>query len=268
MHIHFLDPYQRGHSPVHRTDARVKLVLSVAFILTTALIPIGVWPIYVLLFAMVISLVILSGLDVGYVFKRAALAFPFVLAALPLIFTTPGLQLFSLTLGTWEIPVTLPGVERFFSIALKSWISVQAAILLTATTQFPDILTAMRAVRVPRLLVAIIGLMWRYLFVLADEALRLIRARAARSGEADIPGHRKGGRISWRAQTAGGMAGNLFLRSIERSDRIYVAMLSRGYDGEVRSMPLSKLEASNWIELILGGGILILLVVLSLLIWE
>jgi cobalt/nickel transport system permease protein len=64
------------------------------------------------------------------------------------------------------------------------------------------------------------------------------------------------------------MAGNLFLRSIERSDRIYVAMLSRGYDGEVRSMPLPKLEASNWIELILGGGILILLVVLSLLIWE
>jgi cobalt/nickel transport system permease protein len=64
------------------------------------------------------------------------------------------------------------------------------------------------------------------------------------------------------------MAGNLFLRSIERSDRIYVAMLSRGYDGEVRSMPLPKLKVSNWIELILGGGILILLVVLSLLIWE
>jgi cobalt/nickel transport system permease protein len=238
----------------------------VAFILTTALIPIGVWPIYVLLFAMVISLVILSGVGVGYVLKRAALAFPFVLAALPLIFTTPGLQFFSLTYGSWEIIVTLPGVERFFSIALKSWISVQAAILLTATTQFPDILTAMRAVRVPRLLVAIIGLMWRYIFVLADEALRLMRARAARSGEAEIPGHRKGGQISWRAQTAGGMAGNLFIRSIERSDRIYVAMLSRGYDGEVRAMPFPELKASNWIVLIVGGGILSLLVILSFMI--
>ena len=266
MHIHFLDPYRGGQSPVHCTDARVKFVLTVAFILTAALIPIGAWPIYVLLLAMVISLIILSGVGVGYVLKRAALAFPFVLAALPLIFTTPGLQLFSLTLGTWEITVTLPGVERFFSIALKSWISVQAAILLTTTTQFPDILTAMRAVRVPRLLVAIIGLMWRYIFVLADEAIRLMRARAARSGETDVPGHRKGGRISWRAQTAGGMAGNLFIRSIERSDRIYVAMLSRGYDGELRTMPLRELEASNWIVLIIGGGILILLVALSLLI--
>lgn len=266
MHIHFLDPYQGGHSPVHRTDARVKLVLSVAFILTTALIPVGVWPIYVLLLAMVISSIILSGVGIGYVLKRAALAFPFMLAALPLIFTTPGLQLFSLTLGAWEITATLPGMERFINIALKSWISVQAAILLTTTTQFPDILTAMRAVRVPRLLVAIIGLMWRYIFVLGDEALRLMRARAARSGEGDVPGYRKGGRISWRAQTAGGMAGNLFLRSIERSDRIYFAMLSRGYDGEVRTIPLPELEASSWIVLILGGGILILLVILSLLI--
>jgi cobalt/nickel transport system permease protein len=266
LHIHFLDPYQGGHSPVHCTDARVKLVLSVAFILTTALTPIGVWPIYVLLFAVVISLIILSGVGVGYVLKRAALAFPFVLAALPLIFTTPGLQLFSLTFGGWELTVTHPGVERFLSIGIKSWISVQAAILLTATTQFPDILTAMRAVRIPRLLVAIIGLMWRYIFVLSDEALRLMRARAARSGEADIPGHRKVGRISWQAQTAGGMAGNLLVRSIERSDRIYVAMLSRGYDGEVRAMPLPELKASNWIVLIVGGGILSLLVILSLLI--
>lgn len=266
MHIHFLDPYQGGNSPVHRLDPRVKFVLTVAFILTTALIPIGAWPIYILLLAIVLSAVILSGVGIFHVIKRAALAFPFVLAALPLIFTTPGLQLFSLTLGTWEITVTIPGVERFFSIALKSWISVQAAILLTATTQFPDILTAMRAVRVPRLLVAIIGLMWRYIFVLADEALRLMRARVARSGEGDVPGYRKGGQISWRAQTAGGMAGNLFLRSIERSDRIYFAMLSRGYDGEVRTMPLPKLEASNWIVLILGGGILSLLVILSLLI--
>ena len=266
MHIHFLDPYQGGNSPIHRLDPRVKFVLTVAFILTTALIPIGAWPIYILLLAIVLSAVILSDVGIIHVIKRAALAFPFVLAALPLIFTTPGLQLFSLTLGTWEITVTLPGMERFFSIALKSWISVQAAILLTATTQFPDILTAMRAVRVPRLLVAIIGLMWRYLFVLADEALRLIRARAARSGEADTPGHRKGGRISWRAQTAGGMAGNLFLRSIERSDRIYVAMLSRGYDGEVRAMPHPEIKAGSWILLIVGLGLLSLLVVLSFLI--
>ena len=171
-----------------------------------------------------------------------------------------------MSIGTWEIDVTLSGVERFVSISLKSWISVQAAILLTSTTPFPDLLVAMRAIRVPRLLVAIFGLMWRYLFVLADEALRLVRARAARSSDTGIPGLRKGGSLAWRAQTAGGMAGNLIMRSLDRSDRIYAAMLARGYDGEIRSLPLPKLEVYNWLLLILGGMILGSLVVLSYLI--
>ncbi len=114
--------------------------------------------------------------------KRAALAFPFVLAALPVIFTTPGEAIFTLSPGPWTLTASLPGLERFASIAVKSWISVQAAIVLAASTPFPDLLVAMRAVRVPRMLVAIFGLMWRYLFVLVDEVLRLLRARAARSG--------------------------------------------------------------------------------------
>ena len=263
MHIHFLDPYQEISSPIHRTDPRVKLVLTLAFILSTALIPIGAWPIYILLVAIIISAIILSSVGIIYVMKRAVLAFPFMLAALPLVFTTPGLPLYSLDIGSWEITMTLAGVTRFISIALKSWISVQAAILLTATTPFPDLLVAMRAVRVPRLIVAIFGLMWRYLFVLADEALRLVRARAARSGDSGIAGLNSGGSFTWRAQTAGGMAGNLFIRSLERSDRIYVAMLSRGYDGEMRSLPLPEMKVSNWLVIIVGGMILSLLVILS-----
>ena len=51
------------------------------------------------------------------------------------------------------------------------------AIVLASTTAFPDLLAAMRALRLPRLLVAVIGLMWRYLFVLVDEVMRLMRAR-------------------------------------------------------------------------------------------
>ena len=266
MHIHFLDPYQEVSSPIHRTDPRVKLVLSLAFILTTALIPIGAWPIYILLVAIIFSAAILSSVGIIYVLKRAVLAFPFMLAALPLVFTAPGLPFYSLNIGSWELTMTLAGVTRFISIALKSWISVQAAILLTATTPFPDLLVAMRAVRVPRLIVAIFGLMWRYLFVLADEALRLIRARAARSGDSGITGFNSGGSFTWRAQTTGGMAGNLFIRSLERSDRIYVAMLSRGYDGEVRTMPLPEMKVSNWIVLIVGGMILSLLVIFSYLV--
>lgn len=260
MHIHFLDPYIDTRSAIHQLDPRVKFVLAVAFIFTVALTPSGAWPVYILLFALAMGVVVLSELGVGFVLKRAVLALPFVLAALPVIFTLPGEPLFSLRLGAWTLTGSAAGLERFASVALKSWISVQIAIVLAASTPFPELMMAMRAVRVPRLLVSIFGLMWRYLFVLADEAMRLMRARSARSGASGLPGAKVGGSLPWRGRVAGGMAGNLFLRAIERSDRIYVAMLSRGYDGEVRDLPLPPLRAFHWLVLTGGVGLLGMLV--------
>ncbi|MFC1878945.1 cobalt ECF transporter T component CbiQ [Chloroflexota bacterium] len=267
MHIHFLDPYQHGASLIHRLDARIKFVLTLAFILTVALAPVAAWPVYVLLFAIMLSIEILSDLGIGFVLKRALITLPFALAALPVIFTMEGRSLLSLSLGDWALTVYRPGLERFISIALKSWISVQAAIVLATCTPFPELLLAMRAVKVPRLLVAIIGLMWRYLFVLADEVLRLIRARAARSGHADNPAIKPGGGLLWRARVTGGMAGSLFLRAFERSDRIYTAMLSRGYDGEVRAVPLPPVSPSGWLVLAAGLALLATLLGFSFLFW-
>ena len=262
MHVHFLDPYQPMASPIHVLDGRVKFVLAVAFILTVSLTPYGAWPVYLLLLSLMISIEVLSGLGVGYVMRRAALALPFVLAAVPLVFTTPGRELGRLALGPWMLAATADGLLRFANVAVKSWLSVQAAIVLASSTPFPDLLLAMRAVHIPRLLVAMFGLMWRYLFVMADEGLRLMRARAARSGhvrrrDGRPRRSRLGGSLVWRARVAGGMAGSLFLRAIERSDRIYVAMLSRGYDGEIRSFaqpPLSSgARSALWIGLLVLG---------------
>lgn len=267
MHVHFLDPYRSGHSAIHQLDPRIKFVLAVGFIFTTALTPIGAWPVYIFLFALAISVEVLSELGVGFVMRRAVLAFPFVLAALPVIFTIEGPVLFSLSIGPWTLAATIPGIERFISIALKSWISVQIAIVLATSTPFPDLMVAMRAVHVPRLLVAIFGLMWRYLFVFADEALRLIRARTARSGESDQPGLRTGGSILWRARIAGGMAGNLFLRAFERSDRIYMAMVARGYDGEVRAAPLTPLQLGDWVILTATLLLFLSLLLFAFLFW-
>lgn len=236
---------------LHALDSRVKFVLTVAFILAVAITPIAVWPIYVLLLALVVSAAVASELGVTFALKRALLALPFALAALPSLFTLPGATLFTLPIGPWTLTATGPGLERLLSVMLKSWISMQAAVLLTATTQFPDLLVAMRAVGVPRLLVAIFGLMWRYLFVLVDEAIRLTRARDARSGS--VTG-RGGGAVWWRARVTGGMAGNLFLRGYERSERIYAAMVARGYDGEVRTFPLPSLDTAQVIALV--GGLI------------
>jgi cobalt/nickel transport system permease protein len=259
MHVHFLDPYRPRRSPVHSLDPRVKLVLAIAFLFSVALTPPGAWPAYLLLLSLVLSVEVLSELGVRYVLKRSLLALPFVLAALPVIFTAQGAPALELTLGPWTLTVTQPGLERFISIAFKSWISVQAAVVLAASTSFPDLLLAMRAIRIPRLLVAIFSLMWRYLFVLVDEVLRLLRARTARSGHPGDPALKTGGSLAWRARVAGGMAGSLFLRAFERSDRIYMAMVSRGYDGEVRAMPMPELRPFHWAILLTGLVLLALL---------
>ena len=262
MHVHFLDPYHAGKSVIHQLDPRVKLVLTLLFIVTTSLTPFGAWAAYILLFAIAVSFEMLSELGIGYVLKRAALATPFMLAAFPLIFTVQGTPLVTLPIFSWNLVISAQGVERFLSIAVKSWISVQMAIVLAATTSFPQLLLALRALHVPKLLVAIFGLMWRYIFVLVDEALRLLRARDARSGAPPELGNKVGGSIAWRARVTGGMAGNLFVRGFDRGDRIYDAMRARGYDGEVRAFAMSPLTAAHWS--ILGAAGLVCLLILFL----
>ena len=99
--------------------------------------------------------------------------------------------------------------------------------------------------------------MYRYLFVLTDEAMRLMRAREARSARsATGPG---GGSIPWRARVTGNMVGQLFLRSYERSDRIYNAMLARGYSGQFLTLNPHVMGTSDWIVGAMTVSILMLL---------
>ena len=263
MHISFVDPFHVGHSVLHQLDARIKLALAVAFILTVALMPVGAWSGYILLFAIILAVAIISEMGTLFAVKRAFIVLPFVLSALPIIFTTEGTLWFSFTLGPWDLVASAQGAARFVSILLKSWISVQAGILLAAATPFPQLLMAMRAAHIPRLLVGIFGLMWRYMFLLADEAMRLMRARESRSGSPNGGG---GGSIAWRARVTGSMAGSLFLRGYERSERIYSAMLARGYDGEIRTLPLPALTARQWARLLAGLAVLSSIMVLEILI--
>jgi cobalt/nickel transport system permease protein len=257
MHVSPFDAYRAEDSFWHRLDSRVKLCLTLAFVLCVSLTPMGAWPVYILLLALVLSASILAELGPAFVLRRAWVALPFALAALPLVVTVQGTPLLTIRVGPWLLAVSAAGLERLVSIALKSWLSVQMAILLTATTPLPDLLLAMRALRLPKLLVAILGLMWRYLAVLGDEAMRMIRAREARSGSWN---DRSGGTLGWRAGVTGNMAGSLFLRGYERSERIYNAMLARGYDGTIRSFPLRPVPSRERVFLLC-----VLLVLLALL---
>lgn len=246
MHFHALDTYLPGESPVHRLDPRVKLVLTALFILTVALTPDRAWPIFGLLEGCVLAAVLVSRVGMAVVQKRSALALPFLMAAVTVTFARPGEPALPLPGTPWA--VSEAGLWRFLSIVARSYISVQAAVLLAATTPFPDLLWGMRALKVPRVLVAVGGFLYRYLFVLADEARRMLQAREARSV---VPEGKKGGRtVFWRARVTGAMAGTLFLRAYERSERIWAAMVARGYDGEVRVLSAPTLRAVD-----LGVGI-------------
>jgi cobalt/nickel transport system permease protein len=241
MHIHALDAYRHRASLVHDLDGRVKLALAVLFIVSTALTPDGAWLAYALLTALVLGVIVASRLGVGFVQRRAVVALPFALAAVTVMFSVPGRPLLAARILGRQLALTDAGLIRFVSILLKSWLSVQVAVVLTGSTPFPALLQAMRSLRVPRVLVTIAGFTYRYLFVIGDEALRLVRARAARSSvlspsKGGVSKGRGSANVFWRARVTGGMVGSLFLRSLERSERIYDAMLARGYDGEVRSL--------------------------------
>jgi cobalt/nickel transport system permease protein len=242
--------YVAVQSPIHALDARVKLVLTLAFLVCLSLTPSGDWTVYLIFFILLLAAELISRLAPGFFMKRALLALPFMLAALPLVFTGPA-PLTPLRLpGGVEIAVSNPGAVRFAAIAVKTWISVQAAVLLAATTPLPDLLFAMRSLKAPALFVAVIALMGRYLVVIVEEARSMLRARSSRS--ADTPNRRVGGSLAWRAQVTGGMAGGLFLRSLERSDRLYAAMLSRGYTGDLPVQSPPALSRIDWLTLGMG----------------
>ena len=169
-----------------------------------------------------------------FTFRRSFIALPFALAAISAIFSPLGTPLAEWTLGPFTLIPTDYGLIKFGSILLRSWLSVQAAILLVATTRFPDMIHAFEHLRVPAMLTTIVSFLYRYLFVLTDEVMRLLRARESRS--ATVAGQKSGRNVVWRARVTGNMAGQLFLRSYERSDRIYNAMLARGYTGQLRTL--------------------------------
>jgi cobalt/nickel transport system permease protein len=257
MHSDAFDRYHHQHSALHHLDPRIKVLVSIAFILSNALLPDGAWMAFALAWLFLLLANALSDLGLGFTFRRSFIALPFALVAITVLFSMPGNPVFQFHL-MWDFTITDAGLLRFVSIVIRSWLSVQMAILLVAATRFPDLIHAFEHLHVPAILTTIIAFLYRYLFVLADEVMRLLRARQSRSAAAPstlqqaqagtLPraGQKSGGSILWRAHVAGNMAGQLFLRSYERSDRIYNAMLSRGYTGQLRTLNPHDLHGRDW----------------------
>jgi cobalt/nickel transport system permease protein len=224
----FLDQYSDLDSLIHRLDPRTKAITTLAFILAVVLTPPTRWYAFALYFALIALVVLLSKLPPLYVLKRSLVVVPFVLViAIFIPFFKQGEVAGSYNIWLWQVNVTYSGPIVLWNVTIKAWLSVMSMIVLSSTTKFPELLNGLERLRLPLVLVMILSFMYRYMFVLVDEVLRMKRARDSRNF---------GGRRIWQLKTVGNMIGTLFLRSYERGERVYAAMVARGFDGNTRTL--------------------------------
>ncbi len=244
----FLDQYSDHNSLVHRFDPRSKLLATLAFIATLVVIPTGSWPAYGMYFIIIVILILLSRVPLLYILRHSLVIIPFVvLVAVFIPFFKEGEVAFSFNVWGWYFSVTHDGLELVWSILAKSWLSILGLVLLTSTTNFASLLLGLERLRMPRVMIMLLSFMYRYIFLITDEAMRMKQARDSR-------GYRRG----WLRQmsTVGNMIGTLFVRSYERGERIYAAMVSRGFDGHSRT--LNSLQFGRMDIFFITGMILLL----------
>jgi len=221
----FIDQYSGLDSFVHRLDPRTKLICSLAFVLAVVLTPAGTWNVFVVYLLILLGLIWLSRLPIKYVLKRSLVIFPFVvMIAIFVPFFKQGQVAASYDIGAWHIAITYEGLAVLINVIVKSWLCILCLIILSSSTKFEELMHGMYRLKVPQVFVQITSFMYRYMFVLADQAMRMQMARDSRNFGLNRRNIFK---------TMGNMIGMLFIRSYERAERIYAAMLSRGYNGEI-----------------------------------
>jgi len=182
---------------------------------------------YFLLIMVIIGIMAVSRVSLKYYFFRT-LFFITVFAlviAIPLIFFTPGIIIGYWNLWGWNIIVTKEGVLLASTFVLRIWVSIMAIMTLIFTTPFANLIHAMKHVKVPRIFLILFSLTYSYIFLFIDELLRMLRAKESRSFI------KLGFRL--RFKILGQMFGTLLVRSIDKSERVYRAMLARGYTGDL-----------------------------------
>jgi cobalt/nickel transport system permease protein len=222
-----MDELGRMDTPAHRLDARSKAVVTLVFIglvmsfsryEISALVPFLLYP---------VALAGIGRIPARHILKKMLVAAPFAVLiglANPLLDRQPIATLGSLTLtGGWV---------SFASILLRFVLTVGAALVLVACTGMHRLGAGLEQLGVPRVFVMQLLFLYRYLFVVSDEAARIMRGVELRAN----------GVVSLRLRVYGSLVGQLLLRSMDRADRVYRAMVARGFDGEVHLMTRTSLR--------------------------
>jgi cobalt/nickel transport system permease protein len=217
-------------TPAARLDPRAKVLATLAYVGVVAsfgrhdllrLAPLALFP---------LALAALGDVPLRALAARLALVSPFVVCVAafePFLDRSPALHIGSLTLA--------PGWLGFATVIAKFVLSLSAALLLVATTGFDAVCAALRRLGTPRALVTQLLLTYRYLFVLAAEAGRSLRAHALRSPDRPRP----------TLRAAAALLAQLLVRALARAERIHAAMRCRGFDGEVRLSRAWRLSAPD-----------------------
>ncbi len=238
--IGYIDTLAAGSSFLHVLDPRAKLFTTLVFIVAvvsfdkyalSSLVPFFVFP---------IALASAGGLPVRYLLKQVLWALPF--AAVIGIFNPFMDRQVVFHIGS--LCVT-GGWISFFSILLRAALTVSSVLILISLTGFNAVCFALEKLGAPQAFVIQLLFFYRYLFVLTEESERLMRARSLRA-------------FSSRAMNIGtfvSLSGQLLLRTMDRAQRIYLAMCCRGFDGEVRIIRRMRIRRAEivfsacWISL-------------------
>ncbi len=215
-----LDLLALRQTPVHRLDARAKVLTT--FFYVVCVVSFGKYDISAMLPFMIYPavLVTVGELPLGYILRKIIIVVPFALLIglfNPLFDRQVVMQLGSINIwGGWV---------SCLSILIRAILTASAAIMLVAITGFPAICEALEKLKMPRAFAVQLLFLYRYIFVLTDEGVRTARARQLRTF----------GKRGMGIKHFGSLIGHLLLRTWERAERIHMAMLARGFTGEVHT---------------------------------
>lgn len=219
MHHLVVDRWSRSSSPLHARHAQAKIVVLLTFLIAVSTIAPASQNGFAALALLALAAAAFSRLPLLGLLARAAIVLPFS-ATFALIVSWSG--------DTW----------RALAMTEKSYLSGFAVLLFIATTPLPATLSALEKWRFPRLLLLVIQFLYRYLFVIAEQAQRMRQAAACR------------GRFRFGA--AAGALGVLFARSWQRAEAVHQAMLARGFQGRLPIAASAPFSAPDLLFLLAG----------------
>lgn len=231
-HVHAL--YVHGASRVHALEAHVKVAAMLLFVLAVVATPREAFWAFGTQAVLLIGAVTVARIPVGFLLRRLLVLIPFVLFAFLLPFFGGGARIEVIGLS-----LSSEGLWGAWTILAKATLGVTASIVMAATTEVPDILLGLDRLRVPRLITAIAGFMVRYLDVVLGEMHRMRIAMLSRGYDP---------RWIWQGRALATSSGALFIRSYERGERVFQAMVARGYEGQMPVLGSEPTRPGSWVR--------------------